>query len=125
MFARMHARGCVSSHRKGIAQYACVCTGFTAARGLAQAHVHASESLQQGVAGGLPQLAGQLSAVLQDELGGDDPQVHGEQLVALDHLPLVVLAVEAQQLPANTHNGSGGAGPSQTTHNMLLSHALQ
>lgn len=56
------------------------------------------DQLEQRVPGGLPQSAGQLSAVLQDELGGDDPQVNGQQLVALHHLALVALAVVSQQL---------------------------
>lgn len=56
--------------------------------------------LQQRVAWRLPQFARQLSAVLEDDLGGDDPQVYRQQLVALHHLTLVVLAVVPQQLPA-------------------------
>lgn len=54
--------------------------------------------LEERITCGLPQSAGQLSAVLQDDLGGDDPQVNGQQLVALHHLALVILAVVSQQL---------------------------
>lgn len=56
--------------------------------------------LQQWVARRLPQFACQLPAVLEDDLGGDDPQVNRQQLVALHHLPLVILTVVPQQLPA-------------------------
>lgn len=56
--------------------------------------------LQQWIAGRFPQLACQLSAMLEDELSGDDPQVDSQQLVAFHHLTLVVLTVVAQQLPA-------------------------
>lgn len=54
--------------------------------------------LQQRITGRLPQSARQLSAVLQDDLGGDDSQVDGQQLVALHHLALVTLTVVSQQL---------------------------
>lgn len=57
-------------------------------------------SLQQRIARRLPQLACQLSAVLEDDLSGDDPQVYCQQLIALHHLTLVILAVVPQQLPA-------------------------
>lgn len=54
--------------------------------------------LEERIACGLPQAARQLPAVLQDDLGGDDPQVNGQQLVALHHLALVILTVVSQQL---------------------------
>lgn len=57
-------------------------------------------SLQQWISRRLPQFARQLSAVLEDDLCGDDPQVNRQQLVALHHLTLVILTVVAQQLPA-------------------------
>ena len=79
---------------------ACFSTGVGFHKGVrAWACAH---PLQEGVAGGLPQLAGQLSAVLEDVLGGDDPQMDGQQLVALHHLPRVGLTVVAEQLPVNT-----------------------
>ena len=56
--------------------------------------------LQQRIARRLPQFARQLSAVLEDDLGGDDPQVNCQQLIALHHLALVTLTVVPQQLPA-------------------------
>lgn len=56
------------------------------------------DRLQQRITGRLPQSARQLPAVLQDDLGGDDSQVDGQQLVALHHLALVTLTVVSQQL---------------------------
>lgn len=38
--------------------------------------------------------------MLEDDLGGHDPQVNRQQLVALDHLALVALTVVPKQLPA-------------------------
>lgn len=58
--------------------------------------------LQQRIARRLPQFARQLSAVLEDDLGGDDPQMNRQQLVALHRLTLVVLGVVSKQLPAET-----------------------
>lgn len=51
---------------------------------------------QQRDAGRLPQLTGQLVAVLEDALAGDDAQVDGQQLIALDYLCLMVLSVVPQ-----------------------------
>lgn len=62
------------------------------------------ESLQQRIAWRLPQFARQLPAVLQDDLGGDHPEVDGQQLVALHHLALAVLTVVPQQLPVGGHS---------------------
>lgn len=60
---------------------------------------------EQGDAGGLPETPGQVAGLLDHELRGDDAQVHGQQLVALHHLCLVVLAVVAQQLPGEKKTG--------------------
>lgn len=57
--------------------------------------------LQQWVTRGLPQFTRQLPAVLENDLCRDDAQVNGQQLEALNHLPLVVLTVETTQLPAS------------------------
>lgn len=58
---------------------------------------------EQGDAGRLPEAPCQVAGLLHHQLGGDDAQVQGQQLVALHHLCLLVLAVVAQQLP-----GEGG-----------------
>lgn len=56
-------------------------------------------SSEQGDAGGFPEAPGQVAGLLDHELGGNDAQVHSQQLVALHHLCLVVLAVVTQQFP--------------------------
>lgn len=59
----------------------------------------AGGSSEQRDARWLPEAPGQVAGLLDHELGGDDAQVHGQQLVALHYLCLVVLAVITQQLP--------------------------
>lgn len=56
--------------------------------------------------------------MLQDDLDGDHPQVNRQQLVALHHLALPVLAVVAQQLPvgADTRLLASAAPPPRRTH---------
>lgn len=55
--------------------------------------------LEQGDTGGLPEAPGQLAGLLHQQVSGDDRQVQGQQLVALDSLGWAVLAVVAQELP--------------------------
>lgn len=56
--------------------------------------------------------------MLQDDLDGDHPQVNRQQLVALHHLALPVLAVVAQQLPvgADTRLLASAPPPRRTHH---------
>lgn len=73
----------------------------------------AGGSSEQGDAGGLPEAPGQVAGLLDHELRGDDAQVHGQQLVALHHFCLVVLAVVTQQPPGEKKT-SGLAGAVQS-----------
>lgn len=72
----------------------------------------AGGSSEQGDSGGLPETPGQVTGLLDHELGGDDAQVQSQQLIALHHLCLVVLAVITQQLPEDEKT-EGLAGTAQ------------
>lgn len=61
-------------------------------------------SLQHREAGGLPQAPGQLASLLHQHIRGDDRQVESQQLVALDGLSRVSLAIVAQELPRERGN---------------------
>lgn len=62
--------------------------------------------LEQGDAGGFPQAPGQLAGLLHQHVCGDDRQVEGQQLMALDSLSGMALAIVAQELPGG-RRGTG------------------
>lgn len=66
--------------------------------------------LGQGDTGCLPQAPGQLAGLLHQHVSGDDRQVEGQQLVALDRLSWVALAVRAQELPGEGKGRTGFRG---------------
>lgn len=56
-------------------------------------------------------MLGQVAGLLDHQLGWDYAQMHSEQLVALHHFCLLVLAVVTQQLPRKERQGySAGYG---------------
>lgn len=66
--------------------------------------------LGQGDAGCLPQAPGQLAGLLHQHVSGDNRQVEGQQLMALDRLSWVALAVIAQELPGGGKGRRGFRG---------------
>lgn len=75
----------------------------------------AGGSSEQRDAGWLPEAPGQVVGLLDHQLRGDDAQVHGQQLVALHYLCLVVLAVITQQLPGEEKTGAWQVQCTQAT----------
>lgn len=73
-------------------------------------------SLGQGDTGCLPQAPGQLAGLLHQHVSGDDRQVEGQQLVALDRLRWVALAVIAQELPGGGEERTGLRGRATARH---------